>query len=188
MIKLGIAFCGSFCTTRKAIEICKKLLNLGYELTPIFSENVQNTDTRFGKSEEIIEEILKICGKSAIKTIVSAETVGPNHLFDALLIAPCTGNTLAKLANGITDNTVTMATKSHLRNEKPVVIALATNDGLSANAHSIATLLNRKHYFFVPLGQDAPFDKPNSLVCDMEQVPQTIEHALMGKQIQPILI
>lgn len=188
MKKMGIAFCGSFCTTDKVIELCEKFLDDGYDITPIFSEHIQNIDTRFGKSNEIIEKIIKMCNNTPIKDIVSAERIGPDSMFDILVLAPCTGNTLAKLALGITDNTVTMATKSHLRNQKPVVVALATNDGLSASAYNFATLLNRKHYYFVPLGQDDPLKKPNSLVANMDLLPKTVEKALNNEQIQPILI
>lgn len=187
-MKLGIAFCGSFCTTDKVIEVCEKLLEQGFEITPILSEHVQSIDTRFGKSSEIVEKIAKICKNNPITSIVSAERIGPERMFDALVVAPCTGNTLAKLANGITDNTVTMAVKSHLRNQKPTIIALATNDGLSASAGNLATLLNRKNYYFVPFGQDNSIDKPNSLVADMEILPKTIEMAIKNEQIQPILL
>lgn len=187
-MKLGIAFCGSFCTTRKAIDICKKLKSQGFDITPIFSEHVQSIDTRFGDFKDITSEIEQICEKKAILNIVSAERIGPDKMFDALIIAPCTGNTLAKLAQGITDNVVTMSAKSHLRNSKPLIIALATNDGLSASAGNIATLLNRKNYYFVPLGQDDYINKPNSLVCDIEKIPETTKLALENIQIQPILI
>lgn len=187
MIKLGIAFCGSFCTTDVVIDACEKLVELGFDITPILSENVQNIDTRFGKSAEIVDKICKICKKQAIKSIVSAERIGPEKMFDALIIAPCTGNTLAKLANGITDNTVTMAAKSHLRNEKPIIISLATNDGLSGSAGNLATLLNRKNYYFVPFGQDNSQEKPNSLVANIDLLSKTIENAMKNKQIQPLL-
>lgn len=188
MIKLGIAFCGSFCTTNSAIEMCKLLVSRGYDLTPIFSEHSQEIDTRFGSSEEIMDKICKICKKIPVIDIVGAERIGPENMFDALVVVPCTGNTLAKLANAITDNTVTMSVKSHLRNEKPVVISLATNDGLSASAGNLATLLNRKHYYFVPFGQDNSTEKPNSLVADIDLLPETLAKALENKQIQPILV
>ncbi|MFI3226244.1 MAG: dipicolinate synthase subunit B [Clostridia bacterium] len=188
MIKLGIAFTGSFCTTDKVIEVCERLLEQNFDITPIFSEHVQTTDTRFGKANEKVAKINEMCKKCGINTIVSAERIGPEQLFDALVIAPCTGNTLAKLANGITDNTVTMAVKSHLRNEKPLIVALATNDGLSGSAQNIAMMLNRKHCYFVPFGQDNPHEKPNSLVANMDFLPETIQKALKNKQIQPILI
>lgn len=188
MKKIGIAFCGSFCTTDKVIEICESLVELGFDLTPILSEHVQTIDTRFGKADEKVAKIAEICKKSAITTIASAERIGPENMFDALVIAPCTGNTLAKLALGITDNTVTMAAKSHLRNQKPLILALATNDGLSGSAMNLATMLNRKNCYFVPLGQDNPYEKPNSLIANMDLLPKTIEKALKNEQIQPILI
>lgn len=188
MKKIGIAFCGSFCTTDTVIGICKKLVDADYQVTPILSENLKNIDTRFGESDDKVEKIAQICKNQPITSIVSAERIGPDDMFDAMIIAPCTGNTLAKLAQGITDNTVTMSAKSHLRNEKPLIIALATNDGLSASAGNLATLLNRKNYYFVPLGQDNPYEKPNSLVADMDLIPKTIEKALNHKQIQPILL
>lgn len=187
MKKIGIAFCGSFCTTNKVIEQCIHLKNSGYDLTPIFSENVNLTDTRFGSSDDIKRKIIDVCGNQPITNIVMAERIGPDSLFDVLVLAPCTGNTLAKLACGITDNTVTMATKSHLRNLSPVVVALSTNDGLSASAQNIAKILNRKHYFFVPFAQDDHVKKPNSLVCDLNLLDKTIENALCSKQIQPII-
>ncbi|MFI3114764.1 MAG: dipicolinate synthase subunit B [Clostridia bacterium] len=186
-MKIGIAFCGSFCTTSEVIEICEKLILDGYQITPILSEHVNSIDTRFGKSDDIVKKITQICKNKPILDIVSAERIGPEKMFDALVIAPCTGNTLAKLAQGITDNTVTMSAKSHLRNERPLIIALASNDALSAGAVNLGTLLNRKHYYFVPLGQDNPFEKPNSLVCDMNLISKTIEQAVLKKQIQPIL-
>lgn len=187
MKKIGIAFCGSFCTTNAVIEQCIHLKKLGYEITPIFSEHVNFIDTRFGNSDDIKSKIIDICEHEPITNIVMAERIGPENLFDVLVLAPCTGNTLAKLACGITDNTVTMATKSHLRNLSPVVIALSTNDGLSASAQNIATILNRKNYFFVPFTQDDPIKKPNSLVCDLKLLDKTIENALSSKQIQPII-
>lgn len=187
MKKIGIAFCGSFCTTNAVTEQCIHLKKLGYDVTPIFSEHVNFIDTRFGESKEITEKIISICENQPITDITTAERIGPERLFDVLVLAPCTGNTLAKLACGITDNTVTMATKSHLRNLSPVVIALSTNDGLSGSAKNIATILNRKNYFFVPFTQDDPINKPNSLVCDLKLLDKTIENALSGKQIQPII-
>lgn len=187
-MKIGIAFCGSFCTTNEVIEVCENLVSSGYELTPIFSKHVETIDTRFGKSGEIVGKIAKICQNEPITDIVSAERIGPDRMFDALVIAPCTGNTLAKLAQGITDNTVTMSAKSHLRNERPLIIALASNDALSAGAVNLGILLNRKNYYFVPLGQDNAYEKPNSLVADMKLIEKTITQAMQSKQIQPILL
>ena len=188
MKKLGIAFCGSFCTTSKAIELLKDLKQKGYDITPIFSEHVREISTRFGDCDAIFETICEICQNEPITTIVEAEPIGPLKMFDALIVAPCTGNTLAKLTYGITDNTVTMACKSHLRNTRPLIIAIATNDGLSANASNIGNLLNRKNYYFVPFGQDDPKKKPNSLVCDMNLVEKTLKKSLKGCQIQPMLL
>lgn len=188
MNKLGIVFCGSFCTTSKAIDLIKSLKQKNYDITPIFSEHSRQISTRFGNADDIFESIINVCENLPITTIVEAEPIGPTKMFDALIVAPCTGNTIAKLAHGITDNTATMAVKSHLRNMRPVIIAMATNDGLSANASNIGDLLNRKNYYFVPFKQDDPKNKPNSLVCDMELVEDTMLFALKGKQIQPLLL
>lgn len=186
-MKIGICFCGSFCTTANVITEIEKLLDKGYDITPIFSEHVNSIDTRFGEHLEITEKIENLCGKKAITEIAVAERIGPLKMFDVLLLAPCTGNTLSKLACGMSDNCVTLAVKSHLRNEKPVVVALATNDGLSGNLQNIATILNRKHYFFVPFGQDDAIKKTNSLVCHFELIEDTIKEALNATQIQPLL-
>lgn len=188
MKNLGIVLCGSFCTTAKAIDLIKDLKSKNYNITPIFSEHTQELDTRFGKSSDIFKEICSICENKPILNIVDAEPIGPSKMFDALIIAPCTGNTIAKLAHGITDNTATMSVKSHLRNLRPVIIALSTNDGLSASAINISTLLNRKNYYFVPFNQDDPYNKPNSLVSNLDLVEKTMLEALNGTQIQPIIL
>ena len=161
---------------------------MGAQITPIFSYQTQNTDTRFGSAKEFVEGICSITESEGIKTIPQAEPIGPRKLFDILLIAPCTGNTLAKLAHSIADTPVTMAAKSHLRNGRPILIAVSTNDGLAGAAENIGKLLARKHYYFVPFGQDDAGNKPTSLIAYFNQIPQALELALEGKQIQPILI
>ncbi len=185
--KIGFAVCGSFCTHKAVVEQLYMLDNLGYDITPIVSEIVYSTDTRFGKAIDFIETIEKICKRDCIHTIQDAEPIGPKALFDALVIAPCTGNTLGKLANGITDTSVTMAAKAHLRNEKPLIIAPSTNDALGASAKNIGVLLNCKNIFFVPFSQDSPFKKHKSCISDFTLIPKTIEAALIDTQLQPIL-
>ena len=178
------------CSSCNHPEILKlyEELSQRHELIPILSENAARYDTRFGTAEYLIERVESLGGRRAVKTIVEAEPLGPSNAMDVLVIAPCTGNTLAKLAAGVTDGPVTMAAKSHLRNGKPVVVALATNDGLGASAGSIAALLNRKHYYFVPFGQDNAETKPTSLVADFGQIEAAAEAALEGRQIQPVLL
>lgn len=183
---VGFALCGSFCTFSKAIKEMKKLVSLGYRVLPIMSDNAYSTDTRFGKSEDIISEIERISGNSIIHTIVGAEPIGPKKMCDLLLVAPCTGNTLSKLSLGITDTPVTMAVKSHLRVKRPVLLSIATNDGLGASAQNIGRLINTKNIYFVPLSQDNPKDKPSSLVADFERIPECVESALKGVQVQPV--
>ncbi|MDR1891533.1 MAG: dipicolinate synthase subunit B [Oscillospiraceae bacterium] len=187
-ITIGFALCGSFCTFAAAIKEMEKLSKAGVKILPIMSQAAAFTDTRFGKAEDIREKIEKICGQAVIADISGAEPIGPKGLINILLIAPCTGNTLAKLANGITDTTVTMAAKSHLRNLKPVLIAISTNDGLAGSAKNIGRLLNRKNIFFVPYGQDDAFNKPASLMSDFTKIPAALESALKGEQLQPVLI
>ena len=184
---IGFALTGSFCTHAKVLPILEKLAQ-DYEIVPILSPIVTQTDTRFGSADSLIRRITQICGREPLSTIPQAEPIGPKKLLDALVIAPCTGNTLAKLSHGIADTSVTMAAKSHLRNGRPVVIAVSTNDGLGAAAENIGRLLIRKHYFFVPFGQDDPQEKPTSLVADFDQLPQTLALALEHKQIQPLLL
>lgn len=186
--QLGFAMCGSFCSAQKAFAAAQACVAEGAQLLPIVSEHFAGIRSRFGTPEQFLETLSMLGDGRLISTIADAEPIGPKHMTDALAVCPCTGNLLAKLACGITDNTVTMAVKSHLRGGKPVVLCVATNDGLSASAKNIGELLNRKHYFFVPFGQDSPDMKPNSLVSDFTQLPQTIAEALQCKQIQPLLL
>ena len=186
-LQIGFALCSSFCTFATAIKEMASLAQNGASLLPIMSETAYQTNTRFGAAEEINATIERICQNPILYTIPQAEPIGPKGLLDILVVAPCTGNTLAKLAGGITDNTVTMACKSHLRNNRPVVIAISTNDGLSANLQNIGKLLARKQFYFVPFGQDNPSGKPNSLVADLSKLAPTIEKAMLGEQLEPIL-
>ena len=185
-LRIGMALTGSYCTYDKAFaaieELCKK-----YDVTAIMSETASVTDSRFGASEDYIRRLETMTGKRVLKSIVEVEPVGPQKMFDVLVIAPCTGNTAAKLANGITDSCVTMAAKSHLRNGRPVLLAIGTNDGLSGSAKNIAELLNRKNIYFLPFYQDDPIGKPRSLASDYAQLEKGILVALEGSQIQPIL-
>lgn len=186
-IKIGVAMCGSFCTFSKAFEQMIKLKAAGAELTPIMSYHAATLDTRFGTAEENIMTAENICGRGVINTIPLAEPVGPKKMFDLLIVCPCTGNTMAKLAAGITDTPVTMAVKSHLRNGRPVLIATATNDALSASAKNIGALLNIKNIYFVPFKQDDFVKKPRSAVADFSMIPEAAKAALNGRQLQPIL-
>ncbi len=185
---VGFAFTGSFCTFPKTIVELKKIIALKANVTPIMSFNSYYLDTKFGKAKDFREKIQEITGKNIIHTISDAEPIGPKKLFDILIVAPCTGNTISKLAYDIIDTPVTMAVKSHLRNEKPVVIAISTNNGLSGNAENIGKLLNRKNYYFVPFKQDNPITKVRSIVFDPSYIMKTLEYALDGEQIQPILL
>jgi len=186
-VKIGFALTGSFCTYEKVVpEICK-IKDEGADIFPIMSEAAFKTDTRFGNAKDFIDKIEEITQKSMISTIKDAEPIGPKSLLDIIVIAPCTGNTIAKLANAITDTPVTMAVKAHLRNAKPVVLAISTNDALGNNAKNIGVLLNSKNMYFVPFRQDNPKDKPNSLIADLTMLIPTITEALKGKQIQPII-
>ena len=185
-IKLGFAMCGSFCTFNKVLEVYRKLAD-SYELLPIMSETAANTDTRFGKAELFREVLEEYSGKNVIDTIALAEPIGPKKLLDALVIAPCTGNTIAKLAAGIADSSVTLAAKAHLRNGRPLILAVSTNDGLGANARNIGQLMARENVYFVPFGQDDAEGKPDSLVADFDKIDETVLCALCGRQIQPLL-
>ena len=185
---IGFALCGSFCTFRTAIDLIKALINSGYTVVPIMSTAAATIDTRFGKAEDFISEIEETCGRKVIKTISDAEPLGPSKILDALIVAPCTGNTLAKLANGISDTPVTMAVKTQLRNKVPVIIAVSTNDGLGLNGKNINTLFNTKGIYFVPFRQDDHMAKPNSLVAKYEMIPETLDAALFGNQIQPVIV
>ena len=184
----GFALCGSFCTLKKMTDQLERLAEIGYDLTPIMSENTYTTDTRFGKAEEFVQRVENICGKPVLHRISEVEPIGPKKLLDLLVIAPCTGNTLAKLANGISDSAVSLAAKAHLRNERPVLVAVSSNDALSGNARNLGTLMNTKNYFFVPFGQDDAVKKPTSLVAKTEMIPEAVKAALEGRQIQPILM
>lgn len=184
--KVGFAICGSFCSFSKVIPQMQLLVECGYDLLPIMSETAYHTDTRFGKAEDIIKKIKNICAKEIIHTIETAETIGPKKLTDIMIIAPCTGNTLSKLKNSIIDTSVTMAVKSHLRGQKPVLIALATNDGLSGSAKNLGEMLNRKNIYFVPMSQDDPIKKPTSLVANFDLIIPAMESAIMGYQMQPV--
>ncbi len=186
-MNIGFALCGSYCTFAKAFP-AMEVLAWDHRVVPIFSENVTKTDSRFGSAAEFYARAAQITGVEPICSIESAEPIGPKKLLDALVIAPCTGNTLAKLSHGIADTPVTMAAKSHLRNGRPVIVAVSTNDGLGAAAENIGRLLARKHYYFVPFGQDDPIGKPTSLVADFEKVPETVKAALEGRQVQPMLL
>lgn len=185
-LRLGLALCGSYCTYEKLFAALPALAQ-EYELVPIMSDTAAETDTRFGTAAQHIRRLMEVTGKHVITTVVEAEPLGPKLPMDALLIAPCTGNTLAKLANGVTDSSVTMAAKAHLRNGRPLVIAFSTNDGLSGSAENIGRLLNRKNIYFVPFGQDDPAKKPRSLQADFRLLAETVEAALRGEQLQPIL-
>lgn len=184
---IGFALCGSFCTYDRIFPVMERLTK-SYDIIPIFSQSAYTTDSRFGTADDHIAKAEAICGKPPLHTLAEVEPIGPKRLLDALVIAPCTGNTLAKLAHSIADGPVTMAAKSHLRNGRPVVVAISTNDALGGAAENIGKLLARKHYFFVPFGQDDAFGKPTSVVADFSKIPQTLEQALEGKQLQPLLL
>ena len=186
-VKIGFAFTGSFCTFAKVVPELEKIAAEGADILPVISYVVDSFDTKFGKADDWKSKIEAICGKPVIKTIIDAEPIGPKALLDIMVVAPCTGNTLAKLANGITDTPVTMACKAHLRNGRPLLIAMATNDGLGANAKNIGLLANTKNIYFVPFGQDEPLKKNNSLMAEFEQLIPAIEAALQGKQLEPVL-
>jgi dipicolinate synthase subunit B len=187
-IKAGFAFTGSFCTFEKTIRELEKMVAKGADVTPIISGAVDSFDTRFGRAEDWKTKMEGITGKKLMRTIVEAEPIGPKALLDVIVIAPCTGNTLGKLANGITDTTVTMACKAHLRNARPVVIAVSTNDGLGVNARNLGVLLTMKNIYFVPFGQDDPVKKSNSLVAKFELIIPTVLEALEGRQMQPVIM
>ena len=185
-IKLGYAMTGSFCTFDKSIREMARLAARQVDILPIMSDNAYTVSTRFGKAQDIVTRVEKISGKSVIHTVSGSEPIGPRRMCDILLVAPCTGNTLSKIALGITDTPVTMAVKSQLRVGAPVALCVASNDALGASAENIGKLLNRKNVYFVPLSQDDPENKPNSLVAHFELIPRTLEEALEGRQLQPI--
>ena len=186
--KIGFVLTGSFCTFKKTIPQMKELKKLEADILPIMSFNSYNLDTKFGKATDFIKEIEEICENKIIHTIQDAEPIGPKHLTDIMIVAPASGNTMAKLAADIIDTPATMAVKSHLRNNLPVVIAPSTNNGLGANMINIASLINRRNYYFVPFKQDNPITKPRSIVFDSDYIIKTIELALDGEQIEPILL
>ena len=186
--RVGFALCGSFCTHARVLKELEKLCGEYETVVPVVSEICQATSTRFGTAREFISRVEGLTGHKAIGSVAEAEPIGPKNLLDVLVIAPCTGNTLGKLAAGITDTAVTMAAKAHLRNNRPVVIGLASNDGLSGAAKNLGELLARKNYFFVPFGQDDPEAKPSSLVADFSRIGETVDAALQGRQLHPILL
>lgn len=187
-IRAGLCVTGSFCTHQTLIDSLDALLSANIELFPIFSFNVATLDTRFFKQADFEAEIVKKTSHAPIKTIQAAEPLGTSNPLDVMIVAPCTGNTLAKIAHGVTDTPVTMAVKAHLRNNRPVVLSIASNDALAANAQNIGRLLTTKNVYFVPFSQDAPIKKPNSLVADMSLILPTVLSALEGKQLQPLLL
>lgn len=184
---IGFAVCGSFCTLSKVIDVLRNLKSKNYNIIPIFSEMVYETDTRFYNAKDFRNDVEEICQNEVIHTIKQAEPIGPKALLDLLVIAPCTGNTIGKLALGITDTSVTMAAKAHLRNERPLLIAPSTNDALSASAKNIGILHNTKNIFFVPYKQDMPLSKHNSCVADFSLIPEAIDAAFLGNQLQPVI-
>lgn len=186
-LKIGYAMTGSFCTFEKSFTQAEILRDMGAELIPIMSENAADTDTRFGTAQDNIKRIENICGKKIISSIKDAEPIGPHNLTDLMIVAPCTSNTAAKLANSITDTAVTMAVKSHLRSGKPVLLAIASNDSLMGSAVNIGKLFSMKNYYFVPMRQDDYIKKPSSLVAEFQMIPQAAEAAVNGIQLRPII-
>lgn len=187
-MKIGFAITASFCTLQKVVENLKELVDLGHDVYPIISENIKKYDTRFGNSQTFIKQIEEITHKKVIDNIVDAENFGPKNKMDVMVVLPATGDFIAKFANGITDNPVNLAIKATLRNQRPIVIAVSTNDGLGINGENIMKLLNMKNVYFVPFGQDNYIEKPNSLVAHYDLLLKTIEEAVKGKQIQPVLL
>ncbi len=183
---IGYALTGSFCTVSRSLRALGELVET-QDVLPIVSPSIQSTDTRFGRADETVATLTRLCGKEPIRTVRDAEPLGPVSPLEALIICPCTGNTLAKLAGGITDTSVTMAAKAHLRCDRPLIIAIASNDALSQNLKNIAAMLTRKNVYFVPFGQDDPKNKPYSLISDLSKLPDTLRCALDGTQLQPIL-
>lgn len=186
-LKIGYALTGSFCTFSQSFEQAQKLVDMGAELLPVMSENSVSTDTRFGTAEENIRKLREICGRDVVSDIAAAEPIGPKNMTDLMIVAPCTSNTAAKLANGITDTVVTMAVKSHLRSGKPVLLAIASNDSLLGSAKNLGELFNRKNYYFVPMLQDDWINKPASLVAEFGMIPQAAEAAMKGIQLRPLI-
>lgn len=187
-LNIGVGLCGSFCTLTEVIDEIERLCKMSINVTPVMSYNSQSIDTRFGKAHEFLQRLEDITGNEVIKSIEQAEPIGPQNKLDAFLIAPCTGNTLAKLNSSITDTPVLMAAKAHIRNNKPLIVAVATNDALSNNFKNIGELMNKKNIYFVPFGQDDYIRKTNSIIADFTQMLETIEEAIRGEQIQPVLL
>ena len=187
-LKVGFAVTGSFCTFERVFPQIERLSALGAEIIPIVSLQVAGTDTRFGTATYWLERLRELTGKLPLAQPIEVEPLGPKKILDIMVVAPCTGNTIAKLANGISDGTVVLAAKAHLRNARPVVLAVSTNDGLAINARNVGLLLNTKGIYMVPFGQDAPEEKQASLVAKMELIPETVVMALAGRQIQPVII
>lgn len=185
-MNIGLGITGSFCTHDKALTLAKELVEVGYNVFPIVTNIVVNTDTRFGKASDFLKKLKEITKNEVITSITQAEPLGPKGLIDAIVIAPCTGNTLSKLARAVTDNAVTMTAKSLMRNNKPVVVGVATNDGLGLSFENISKLINTKNFYIVPFFQDDPVNKPKSLMVKWEQIEKTLELAFQGKQIQPL--
>ncbi len=185
---IGYAFSGSFCTLAASLKSLEALIERGYEVQPILSENVRKTDTRFFLASEFLEKVQSLCSRRAICTIAEAEPLGPKNPLEALIVAPCTGNSLAKIANGITDTPLTMAVKAHLRSDRPLLLALASNDAMSQNLANLARLMTRRSVYFVRMSEDDPKGKPYSLVAKMSEIPIALEHAMHGEQMRPIFI
>lgn len=187
-MKIGYCFTGSFCTFGRSLSVLKGLVADGHDILPIMSENAYYTDTRFQNAQSFSEEVERLCGKKIIHTVVDAEPLGPKIDLDLLIVAPCTGNTLAKVSSGITDTAATMAIKAHLRTDRPTLIALASNDALSRNLKNVGDMLGRKSVYFVPMLQDDPTGKPHSLVAELEMIPRAVEAAMRGEQLRPIFL
>ena len=187
-LSVGFAMSGSFCTFDRVLMQVKELVGMGMEVTPIQSFNASTLDTRFGKAEDFRRRLIELTGRDPMTTLTDVEPIGPKGLFDVLVVAPCTGTTLGRLANGLSDSPVSLAVKSHLRRSRPVVLAVSTNDALAGNAASLGKLLARRYFYFVPFGQDSPMKKPASLVADFTKLPETVDLALQGKQLQPMLL
>ena len=187
-MKIGYCFTGSFCTFGRSLEVLKKLVADGHDVLPIMSENAYYTDTRFQSAESFSKGVEQLCAKKVIHTVPDAEPLGPRIRLDLLIVAPCTGNTLAKVSAGITDTAATMAIKAHLRTDRPTLIALATNDAMSRNLKNVGDMLSRKSVYFVPMLQDDPIGKPHSLVAELEMIPMAIEAAMRGEQLRPIFL
>ena len=187
-MKIGYCLTGSFCTLSRSLAVLRTLSSAGHEIVPIMSENAYYTDTRFALAEEFSKKVEIVCGRSIIHTVVDAEPLGPKEPLDVLIVAPCTGNTLAKAALGITDTAATMAIKAHLRQSRPLLIALATNDALSANLVNLGTMLTKRGVYFVPMKQDAPHDKPHSLVAEFELIPDALRAMMSGEELRPLFL